>query len=321
MTQEFNSSLLREKFVVYDATPTDINDHAPLIALSNRLTLPLVSDDGTTEEEFVIRAQNMHTTMRLGGRMARDFRESGSLIDRDEPYDWAQACESALSEFEKTWNPEIWIAVYHHGRLIHDHNPQSRHPFLDIIEKCDAYSQVQYDKPLDVARNAFKQAGKLVNITHDANVAASLSVVENELRCAIMLRSAARTTNFVLTARPKGDSDVVISQALTVTAAFLEAIQLAFVIGTIHQKIDSEVIGKGSKEAQKAVDANNWLTRLNKAVLQFESKLDVNYRPERPNFLKMITEAEDYVLKSMQSAVDTALEQRAKQVRAKASGE
>jgi len=263
----------------------------------------------------------MHTTMRLGGRMARDFRDSGSLVDRKEPYDWAQACDSALSDFEKTWNPDIWIAIYHHGRLIHDHNPQLRHPFLDVIEKCDAYSQTQYDKPLDVARNAFKQAGKLVNITHDANVAASLAVVENELRCAIMLRSAARTTNFVLTARPKGDGEVVISQALTVTAAFLEAVQLAFVVGTIHQKIDSEVISKGSKEAQKAVDANNWLTRLNKAVLQFESKLDVHYRPERPNFLKMITEAEDYVLKTMQSAVDSALEQRAKQVRAKASGE
>lgn len=298
-TPEFNASLLREKFVVYDATPSDINDHAPLVALSNRLTLPLCSADGKVKEDFIIRAQNMHTTMRLGGRMARDFREQGKLMGRAKPYDWAGACESVLSDYEKAWNPKLWIAVYLGGRLVYDQNPELRHPFLDIIEKCDAYNNHgQYDRPLDVARDAFKQAGKLVNITHDANVAASLTIADDEVRCAVMLRSASRTTNFFLTARPKPGHEVVVSQGLTVTAAFLEAIQLAFVIGTSNHKVRANLVARNSEEAQRGADANNWLTRLNKAVLQFENKLDVFYRPERPNFLKMIAEAEEYARKA-----------------------
>lgn len=295
MTPEFNASLLREKFVVYDATPSDIDDPAPLIALSNRLALPLSRADGKVREEFVIRAQNMHTTMRLGGRLARDFHEDGILMNRAEPYDWAAACESALSDYDKVWNPKLWIAVYHNGQLVYDRNPELRHPFLDIIEKCDAYTtQGQYDRPLDIARDAFKQAGKLVNITHDANVAASLTVSKEEVRCAVMLRGANRTTNFFLTARPKPENEFLVSQGLSITAAFLEASQLVFIIGTSNYKVRTNLVAKDSDEAKRSVDAYNWLTRLNNAVAQFENRLDVFYRPERPNFLKMIADAEEY---------------------------
>jgi hypothetical protein len=295
MTPEFNASLLREKFIVYDAAPANAKDHAPLIALSNRLNVPLSSADGGTSEEFVIRAQNLHTAMRLGARLAHDFETQGGLTSRAAPYDWTESCESVLSDYERVWNPKLWIAVYHGGRLVHDQNPGLRHPFLDVIEQCDAYRNLGgYDRPLDVARDAFKQAGRLVNISHEANVAASLTIAAGEARCSVMLRSASRTANFFLTARPKSDSGVDISQGLTITAAFLEAIQLAFVIGTSNAKVRAGLVAAESDEARRGADANAWLARLNRIVLQFENSLDVFYRPERPNFDKLIADAEDY---------------------------
>src|SRR6185436_19167734 len=128
---EFNASLLREKFVITDALAPDAT---PVIALSNRLVVPMVSENGKEAETYVVRAQNMHICVRVAAQIAREFQDAGPLQTRKKPFDWPDMWEQVVKGYEKNWNPARWIVVYHKGRIVFEDGPAKRHTFLDIIE-------------------------------------------------------------------------------------------------------------------------------------------------------------------------------------------
>jgi hypothetical protein len=295
----FNTSLLREKFIIIDVMPGDLSDKEPVIALSNRLMVPLISGDGQITETFVVRAQNMHICMRMAAKIAQDFQEHGPIMDRNiRKFDWEASYLALCKGYEKKWNPNRWMAVYHKGRVIFEGGEEGkRHPFLDIIEQCDARNKGDYERSLEVAEDAFKQAGKMVTIEHDANVASIINHKKGEAKCGIILRGPNRTTTFNFTARNKAGREVRVSQCLSVSAAFLEGIQLAFLVGMTNMKVHFELIEGSSDEASKGRDASSKLSRLNGAITQFENLFDVVYRPDRPDLARMIDEAEDFAQK------------------------
>lgn len=291
---EFHTSLLREKFVIRDAIPADMTDRQPIIALSNRLPLSLQSEDEETREEFIVRAQNMHTCARLAAQICRDFDEKGPLLDRKKPFDWKYAYLAITKGYEKKWNPDRWVAVYHKGRIIYEDGEKHRHPFLDIIEQCDAINKDNYEKSVKVAEDAFRQAGKLVTIEHDSNIALVMNITNAEGKCGVILRGPNHTTTFNFTAHPRGGREVHASQCLSVAAAFLEGIQLAFFVGMTQEKLHYELIGATSDEARRARDAGEKVARLNGAIQQFENMFKVTFRPDRPNLSAMIDDAKGF---------------------------
>lgn len=97
---EFHTSLLREKFVIHDTMPDIMSDEGPVIALSNRIIVPLVSTDNMVSETFVVRAQNMHSCLRMAAHMVADFYADGSLLSRAKPYDWEDAYKSITKGYE-----------------------------------------------------------------------------------------------------------------------------------------------------------------------------------------------------------------------------
>lgn len=307
--KEFTTTLLREKFVIQDAFPDKGALAVPVIALSNRMALALVSNDGTVSETIVIRAQNMHTCARMAARIVQEFQEGGSIISRPKPFDWRFAWLSITKGFETKFNPNRWVAVYHKGRILYQDGETQRHPFLDIIEQCDARNKESYEKAVEVAEDAFKQAGKLVTITHDSNVALVLHHTSTEAKCGVIVRGPNRTMTFNFTAKPKAGRPVKISQCISVSAAFLEGIQLAFQVGMTKQKTTFELIEPGSPESEKGREGNQKLGRLNGAIQQFENLLDVTYRPDRPDFGKMIDDAQNFaksaLLGELQRRIDS----------------
>lgn len=294
---EFNTSLLREKFIIRDAVPPHAKDRVPVVALSNRLVLPLSTDDGTSSEEFVVRAQNMHTCARLGAQICREFQENGPLLTRRKGFDWKYAYLAITKGYEKKWNPNRWVAVYHKGRILFEDGEAHRHPFLDIVEQCDARNRGDYEKAMIVAEDAFKQAGKLVTIEHDSNIALVMSVSKVEGKCGVMVRGPNHATTFNFTARPKAGRDVHPSQCLSAAAAFLEGVQLAFFVGLTQEKVKYELISNASEEARQGREAGEKIGRLNGAVQQFENLLDVSYRPDRPNMSQMIDDSKEFARK------------------------
>lgn len=308
-TPPFNASLLREKFVIRDITATDMDSGVPIIALSNRIAIPLGA--GTKDEEyFVVRAQNMHCCARMAARLSQDHFENGLIMGRKVPFDWAEAWTTINKGYERKFNPQRWIAVYHKGRVVfEDHAESERHPFLDIIEQCDAVNPDSYDKSLSIAEDAFRQAGKFVQIQYDSNVALIMSVKHDEGKCGVIVRGPSRTTTFNFTAKMKAGRYVKPSQCLSAAAAFLEGIQLCFLIGMTNIKTTYDLIEPLSEEARKGRDAVQKLGRLKTAISQFEQLLDVSYRPDRPEFPRMIDDAETFARKVLAREIARKIEE------------
>jgi len=293
--QDFHSSLLREKFIIHDP---DLNrvDNEPITALSNRMIVSLQKDPETPSEEYIIRAQNMHSCIRLSSRLIHSFNMGGSLLNRAKDYDWEATWEPIINDYERIYNEDLWVAVYHKGKVIFKSG--DRHPLLDLIEKCDFENDQDYDYAIPMAETVFKQTGKVVKIDYDANVALTLTFENGIGRCGVILRGANGTTTFNFKASPKEERETLnIPQCMSAAAAFLEGIQLAFFVGFNVFKLRTGIFDKNSPEDKQTKDAQRRLGRLNAEISNLESAMDVNYRPEKPEFYKILSEAEDLATK------------------------
>ena len=297
---DFKASLLREKFTL---VPTKDKDE-PIIALSNRLSIPLVSPDGIDNEIFVVRTQNMHSCARMAAAIIKEFTERGTLINRARPVPWKLLWDDVVKGYERIWNPDIWVCIYANGRIIYQEG--EHHPFLDIIEQCDASNLNNYTQSIKIAEDIFAQAGKEVKIEYDSNVALVGHITLDLAKSGIIARAASGTTTFNYTTKPRDDSAQKLHPytSLTVAGAFLEAIQLAFAVGYMTQKKEFQLFEKYSEEDKKLSRSVTRLGNLNRAISKYEDKFDVNYRPERPDFNKMKITAMGVAAKMLQSEVE-----------------
>src|SRR5262249_41838233 len=116
--KELVTELLREKYVIHDPAADLGSTKGPVIALGNRMAVPLANNKGVVEETIVIRAQNMHTCIRMAARVIQSYLSGGKISDRAAPYDWAAAWGSVAGEYEQNFNPQRWIAIYNAGKII-----------------------------------------------------------------------------------------------------------------------------------------------------------------------------------------------------------
>jgi len=286
---EFNTSLLREKFVIN--APEAKAGGTQMVALSNRMVIDLVSSNKKYKERFIVRAQNMHACTRMSARIIQSFNQSGPMMNRNTPFDWEAAWDSLINDYEHAFNPQRWIAIYHKGRVVFESG--ERNPFLDVIEQCDAHSSEDlYDNSVALAEDAFKQTGKTVTIEHDSNVALVISFEDNQGRVGIILRGPDRTTTFNFSASGSKEKALSIQQCMGVAAAFLEGIQLAFMVGMNNVKRIMGIIERFSREEKQTKEAIKRLRRLGTEIANLEAAFDVHYRPEKPEFKLIVSDAE-----------------------------
>ncbi|MBU0799957.1 MAG: hypothetical protein KKA05_03045, partial [Alphaproteobacteria bacterium] len=98
------------------------------------------------------------------------------------------------------------------------------------------------------------------------------------------------------------------SQCLSAAAAFLEGIQLAFLVGMTNIKQHYELIDNYSDDAHQGRAASQKLGRLNSAIAQFENLVEVVYRPDRPDFGKMIDDAEIFAKKILAKEIERKID-------------
>lgn len=290
----FNSSLLREKFTIHDPQDAGAENGAPVLALSNRMVVELVSKSGQNRERLIVRTHNMHSCVRIVARLVRTFYTTGPILVRPD-FDWAAIWDQIVNEYEYEFNPQRWAAIYSNGKLLFEAG--ERHPFLDVIEKCDALNKGAYEKAIPVAEQAFRQLGREVRIEYDANVALVTDMDEKQARCGVILRGPSRTTTFNFAVFPKKEPVLNIPQVLTASAAFLEGVQLAFMIGMNNEKIRLGIIERFTHDERMTREARRRLSRLNAEIANLESACEVRYRPERPEFPHIVMDAEKLATK------------------------
>lgn len=294
--KDFNSSLLREKFTIYDPN-LDLSEAAPVIALSNRMVVELRKDTGALEETLVVRAQNMHCCVRFAARLIQSYQIGGSILIRGVPFDWEAAWDAIVNDYEYAFNPQRWISVYHKGKAIFKKG--NHNPFLDVIEKCDFENEAHYDFAIPMAEQAIKKSGKVLKVEYDANVALAMDFADDKGRCGIILRGPNRTTTFNYSAAPlpKSKESLSIPRCLTAAAAFLEGIQLAFLLGMNTEKIRLGIIERFSTEEKQTREVRDRLKRLSSEIAGLESSYAVRYRSEKPDFSVIVAEAEELAIK------------------------
>jgi len=274
--EEFNASLVREKIIVVDDTAAE--GAGPTVIKSNRIFLKVGAR--AAAEKIVVRTQNMHTTLRLASKILFDFHRHGAFLERAVPFDWTAQWDSVLSAYEKEFNHDIWAAVYVNGKPVFKTN---KSPFVDVIEKCALLTIDNYDATMDVTESALKQIGRAIRITHSSNVACVLTDNGDSMRCGVIHRAGGKDTTFSFTAEG-GEQHNRIVQCLGIAGAFLEAINMQFLVHDLQAKARAGTIGKVSREANQLRAATVRLVALDKGIVAFEDIYHVKYRPEKPQF-------------------------------------
>jgi hypothetical protein len=272
---EFSTSLVREKIIFTEDGATDDTgaEKEPVIIRSNRVFLKLGQEPNVNK--VVIRAQNMHCTLRLAAKILYTFYRSGNI-----PENWEEQWEGALSDYEKNFNPQAWAAIYLNGKSVFKTQTS---PFVDVIEKCALLTLDNYDATMDITESALKQIGHAMQINHASNVAAVFTDPGDSMRCGIIHRTDKKDIVFNFTAT-NGDQRARIVQSMNATAAYLEAFNLRFTIQGLRDKIRTGTVPKISPENNQIRAAVARQGAINRAIRSFEDAYEVKYRPSKPDF-------------------------------------
>ncbi len=277
--EEFNTSLVREKIIFTGdgAGGNTDNAAAPVVIRSNRVFLSLGKSPDL--EKIVIRAQNMHTALRLTAKILYSYYQEGAFLARTPPFSWEKQWEESLSGYEKDFNPQIWGALYVNGKSVFK---TVTSPFVDVIEKCALLTLDNYDATMEVTVSALKQVGHAMQINHASNVAAVFTDTGEGMRCGIIHRTDRKDTVFSFTVA-NGEQHTRIVQSIGATAAYLEAFNLRFTIHDLREKIRKGEIKKTSPENNQMHAAVARQGAINRAITTFEETYEVRYRPAKPD--------------------------------------
>ena len=282
-----NTSLLRERFIINEEN----SKSKPKVALGNRLLLPLNNGEGTIQERFVIRSQTMHMALRMAAFISNEFYKRGPILNRQVPLKWDDIWYDMTNEYERIYNPSLWCCIYHNGRPIFKFGQY--HSFLDVIEQCDIKNRSEYDRAVYLAEDIFKDAGKIVDITHQVNIGVVIGAMDKRIRCGLILRAPSHTStfNFMIEEHDDVPTPLLPHHGLELASYYLEGIQLAVLIGIAeHNKKNN--IQSSSKVSIPIKSAYNRIGRLTQSIIAYENTYKIRYRPEKPDFKLILEEAQ-----------------------------
>ncbi len=301
-----DTTLLREKFIIKEQQNSLQNKAMFIRCPSTRMYITLQAGN-LPEEKYVVRTNNMHNCTRFVSKVIQNYEKHGPMAQRLLKGDWDELWDQALNSFERRYNPERWICVYHKGMPIFQSGKHQQ--FFDVIEKCDLVNKGKYDKSILMAENAFYKAGKDVKIIFESSVALVAMLDKSNIKCSMALRGPDKTTTFNYSLKPIEEGEVLsIYQGLSTAADFLEGVQLSFLIGLNNEKINRGIIERYSDEYKKLENARKRLGKLNAQISSMENRYQVRYRPERPDFESLIAQTEKFALDHIMADEDVYID-------------
>lgn len=289
---QIDTSLLREIFVIIDRKADESSSEIKV--RSNRMAIELHSE-GLVAEPFIIRAESMQFCLRVSAQIIADYENKGPFAPRMDQIIWASFWDNAYSDYDRRFSKNCWLAIYHKGVLVYSKG--NHHSFLDVVEQFYNKSDT-YEGSMVMAEDVLRKAGKEVAIDYNSNVAVVAAVDDSGGRCSMILRGPDKTTMFNYTINPKQEgSRVVVSQSLASAGDFLEGVNLSYLIGTFSDRIDRGIIEKYSDDYYKAQYARERLGTLTARINSLENRYRIRYRPERPMFDIIISQAERFSAK------------------------
>lgn len=272
---------------------------APIIAVSNRLSLPLYNEAGDLIDTLIIRSQYMHHCIRMAAQITQNFIDYGPLFSRSTAFNFQEACDRIYSSYDKLFLLTKWVGVYHKGVEIFLSG--THHSFLNVIEKCDSKNPANYDQSVKIAEDTFKKMGRKVSISYEANIGMVASLKPEIGRCGLIYRGAEKNSTFNFSAEPKEELKVPPLLCFDMAAALLEGLQLSYFVGTINDKIKSSVVKVFSTLEKQSEKALLRIEELNFELDGLDNRLKLKFRPEKPEFSEAIIDAERFHRKLYES--------------------
>ncbi len=276
-----DTSLLREKFIINEKNAHQEARPLNLKCPSTRMAIELQS------EEIIVRSYNMHSCVRMVAQIIAEHKKNGNIMSRQKKVGWTKLWSESLSPYDKIYNPNDWVAIYNKGKLAFSSGKY--HQLFDVIEKCDAIGDAPYEDSIKLAKDYFAKAGTEIKMTYDSNVALVAVLSDNNGRCSVVLRGADKTTTFNYALRPIAAGRTLdIPQGLRHAASFLEAVQLSYIVRENNNKTNQGIIKQHNEKAKQAAKALERIELLDNKISTIEHLHDIQYRPERPNFSRIM---------------------------------
>lgn len=295
--QKFGAKLIRERFVL---TRQNRLNEEPQLALGNRLEFECYDSRGEKSARFVVRAQNVHTTLRIAARVARHWYDHGDVqTSGPNRFNWKYEYKETTKEFEEKWNPECWACIYRNGKILFGAEPPDKTQLFDIIEQVYAYEKGDYGNIAGAAEEMFAKAGKNIAIEYDGDMAMELVGTPESVKNRIIYRDTDGRNKMELQMKQKDmsyligekGSPVKLSECLTVAAVIFEGYQLGFFAGRTNYHLSSGKIDLSNKDAQQTDHAIKRVIRLDQALKDLTNKYHLSFRP-KPNFQQNISKVE-----------------------------
>lgn len=275
----FEAMLVRER-IVMTQRPIDAGPDAQAetaVIRSTRLHLSLPGRVRT--ENIVIRAQNMHTTLRIGAKALFSFYKSGPFRGRAEAFDWQGMWDLLHTSYERKYTPELWAAIYLDGEPVF----KTKHaPAADVIEQCAVLSADDYDATMPLTEKVLEHLGQDAHIDHSAKVACVFTDDGTHMRCGVIHRTDGKDKTFSFTATG-GEVYSRVVQGFSIAASFLEAIDIRHYMREVQRGLHAGKLTKSSPEMARYNAGPQRLKDLRRGLDAFEEHFDVRYRPEKPD--------------------------------------
>ncbi len=269
---DFNTSLLREKIII---TFLDNDTDEPIIIRSNRVHLQLVK--GKNIEQIVVRGQNMSDSLRMAAWTIDEHYKRGFSITSED--DWDYMWSKTVSKYGKEFNADKnWVAVYINGKSVYQ---AGKLPFVDIVEKCAMTNFEDYDDAINILEVAFKKLGKKVKIEHLVNVALNLTDNNKITRTSIIRRKSGNDNTMTFTASGGKVRNGRILRCMMAAANLLEIVNIVRLM-KIH---DNSIMTQSPISDKQYFASRLRKMQLIRAINKFERVYNVQYRPDKSNFI------------------------------------
>ena len=294
----FSAELLREKFVFCQKDRDDKSRNNDIDnlqkAMGNRLRISLSSKNDPTEEEFIIRAQNMHVCLRIGAHIAYHFFKNSTLTgEKSRQFPWQYIYNAVTHVFEKKWNPNIWAAVYSKGKCLFKAG-DAYQPLLEVVEQSIAFQKGPYSKVVSVVEEMFEKSGNPVRVDYNCEPVIKLSGTEKNAKIHLLKRGPEDKEIIKISIKRKKRRNIGLAACLNASAAILEAFQLGFFAAKVNEQVIHKKLALANKEVMQGDQAARRISGMQRVLMDFETEYQVIYKPRAPSFEGFSHEVSEY---------------------------
>lgn len=248
----------------------------------NRMNLPLRNRQG--EQRVAVRGKTLTGTMHMAVCLLDSFRTKGTITEDYAIRDWCYEWVEQLSEYERNFTHDNWVAVYCNGTKVYSNALSPEIDAVEEVSRCGPVSDEMLARNLERFR---REEDEQVYVKHDTQLAVVLNNHERFVKCSILERGLTTdgTFSFALYRRRKGRGTMI--EALDIATNIVEANSMRTQYNIHKDRLakipleDKEMHRKVREQQNAAADQ---IRALSRAITVAQENNQMQFWPDEPRF-------------------------------------